>query len=49
MIVSLMPNLTRDNAFDISKKICFQLDELNIKYIIDEKIAVFFTILRLIF
>lgn len=32
-----MPNLTRDNALDVSKKICFQLDELNIKYIIEEK------------
>lgn len=36
MIVSLMPNLTRDNAYDVSKKICSHLDKLNIKYIMEE-------------
>lgn len=36
MIVSLLPNLTRDNALDVSLEICKQLDKLKIEYFLDE-------------
>ena len=37
MKIALMPNLTRENAFDVSTKICSELDKLKIEYLLDEK------------
>lgn len=35
MKISLMPNLTRENALDVSKKICEELDKIEVEYLLD--------------
>lgn len=37
MKILIVPNLTRDNALEVSKNICKQLDKLNISYLIEDK------------
>lgn len=49
MKISLLPNLTRDNAIEVSIDICKELDKLEIKYIIDNSFEKYFSSTNAVF